>query len=131
MYDPPTAVSTSRKDGAISSLFSTIFFLSVLRLSAPSLIRSSPPNFISTAPRRHCTALPFKVDSTIIRSIIDPVGQDFIGVKIKKNLGGAGEVQQDSINTKDFFNFSLFSEIFHILAHTKHRHTFLYGLSRS
>ena len=42
LYAPPTAVRINKNDGAFSSLFWTIFSRSLLRLSAPSLIRSSP-----------------------------------------------------------------------------------------
>ena len=42
LYAPPTAVRTNKNDGAFSSLFWTILSRSLLRLSAPSLIRSSP-----------------------------------------------------------------------------------------
>ena len=42
LYAAPTAVRTNKNDGAFSSLFWTILSRSLLRLSAPSLIRSSP-----------------------------------------------------------------------------------------
>ena len=42
LYAPPTAVRTNKNDGAFSSLFWAILSRSLLRLSAPSLIRSSP-----------------------------------------------------------------------------------------
>ena len=42
LYAPPTAVRTNKNYGAFSSLFWTILSRSLLRLSAPSLIRSTP-----------------------------------------------------------------------------------------
>ena len=47
LYAPPTAVSTSKNEGAFSSLFSTILSRSFFSDSAPSFIRSSPPSLIS------------------------------------------------------------------------------------
>ena len=49
-YELPTAVSTMRKEGAFSSLFSANFALSLFNEEAPASIRSSPPSLISIAP---------------------------------------------------------------------------------